>query len=146
MRNHALVALLLVRASHGALLAKIFTDHAVLQRAPASANVYGFVAPGASVDVHFNGATLSARADATGAWLVTLPPTPAGDSYTIAANTTDAAFPPQTITDVLFGEVVLCGGQSNVRRAAPRCRALRAPLTSPPRPNADGHACFLRLQ
>ena len=131
---YALVTLLLARAAHGALFAKIFTDHAVLQRAPAAANVWGFVSPGAAVDVQFAGKTLSAVADASGTWAVALPPTAAGGPYTLSANASDASVAPQTIVDVLFGEVVLCGGQSNVRlrRALSVERAVRTRSHPPP--------------
>jgi sialate O-acetylesterase len=124
-------SLLLVAAlsyARASLFAKLFTDHAVLQRAPASATVYGFVPPGTAVDVAFAGATLRAVADASGTWRVALPPTPAGGPYVISANSSDAALAPQVIVDVLFGEVLLCSGQSCVgagaavrpRRASPQ--------------------------
>ena len=119
MLRAAFVGLLLARAS-GALFAKLFTDHAVLQRAPASAAVWGFASPGAPVDVAFNGATLHAVADAGGAWRVALPPTPAGGPYALRANSSAAS---QAIADVLFGEVVLCSGQSVRAGGARRARA-----------------------
>ena len=131
---YALVTLLLARAAHGALFAKIFTDHAVLQRAPAAANVWGFVSPGAAVDVQFAGKTLSAVADASGTWAVALPPTAAGGPYTLSANASDASVAPQTIVDVLFGEVVLCSGQRCAILFAPRRHVLRRPALPRSRP------------
>jgi sialate O-acetylesterase len=126
----AVAAALLARGASGALMAKLFTNHAVLQRAPAAAVIWGLAPPGTAVDVTLDDAApLRGIADASGTWRVALPPTAAGGPHTIAGNSSDAGTPPQTITDVLFGEVLLCTGQSE---RAPR-RAAPAALC-PPRP------------
>jgi hypothetical protein len=96
----------------------------VLQQVPAQATVWGFVPDGQSVSVSFNGQTVAAT---TGEWhgnntfLAKLPPTTA--SLTTAHNIT-ATSNGQTITlaNVLFGDVWVCSGQSNmeVRRKKER--------------------------
>ena len=51
------------------------------------------------------------KADAKGNWRVSLPATPAGGSYTlnvVGSNTVE-------ITNILFGEVWVCSGQSNMQ-------------------------------
>lgn len=113
------------------LLAKVFTTHAVLQR-DVPVPVWGFMSAGTAVDLSFNGRIYSATADATGLWIVTLPATPAGGPYVISANASDGTV--QSITDVLFGEVILCGGQSNVRRAGEIKGSSSTGPTPPPTP------------
>jgi sialate O-acetylesterase len=89
-------------------------DHMVLQRAPASAVVWGFAAPGTEVVATFNGKKFTATTDAgTGVWRVRLEPTAAGGPYaiTFSASTGETA----SLSDVLFGDVYICGGQSNMQ-------------------------------
>ena len=93
-------------------LSNVLGSHMVLQRAPRQGRLWGWAAPGTAVDAAFAGATHSAVADATGLWRVELPPTNASAvGATVAFNcSTGETF---NISDVLFGDVHLCGGQSN---------------------------------
>ncbi|MCL4204792.1 MAG: hypothetical protein KJ000_20125 [Pirellulaceae bacterium] len=95
-------------------VAKIFSDHTVLQR-DRPAPVWGWAAPGQVVTVAFAGQSKRATADAQGRWRVTLDPLPAnatGRDLTVVAGGT----PQQqvTIRDVLVGEVWFTAGQSNM--------------------------------
>eukprot|EP00040_Diaphanoeca_grandis_P010748 m.55060 g.55060 ORF g.55060 m.55060 type:complete len:657 (+) comp22015_c0_seq2:53-2023(+) len=98
-----------------------FGSHMVLQRQPAKAAVYGMVAAGmagklltVSVMAVGGGAsyniTATISADKTG-WKAFLKPTSTGGNYTIivsdGVNTAN-------ISDVTFGDVWYCGGQSNM--------------------------------
>lgn len=47
----------------------------------------------------------------TGIWQVTLDPVEAGGPYNVTATAQNST---ATLTDVLFGDVWLCGGQSNM--------------------------------
>jgi len=100
-------------------------DHMVLQRAPARASIYGSATPGAAVSVALSAttgrpvpspvATVNATADTNGVFSVKLPALMGGsDAYQITATTAadDAAV---VLHDVLFGDVWLCGGQSNMQ-------------------------------
>ena len=83
----------------------------VLQRAPQQAVVWGYVPKGESVVVALDGAALPAsHADGNGTWRVRLPPTLAGGPHTIEVTASTGG--KQTLTDILFGDVFLCGGQS----------------------------------
>ena len=90
----------------------------VLQRAPASAQVWGWATPGLLVTVDVarpDGSVLtsaSARAAADGSWLVSLPPQPAASGLELRAHTPAASL---TARNVAFGEVWLCSGQSNMQ-------------------------------
>lgn len=95
----------------GALsLASIFGDHAVLQRDQPIA-VWGTGAPGSRVDIRFAGHAAVARTDAAGKWSAQLPSVAAGGPYVLTASSGSQS---AVIEDVLVGDVILCGGQSNM--------------------------------
>jgi sialate O-acetylesterase len=88
-------------------------SHMVLQRAPQRANIWGWTTAGASVSVRFNSKLYQVTAAASGLWSVLLDATPAGGPYTINVASTSGAT--ATLEDVLFGDVYVCGGQSNMQ-------------------------------
>ena len=90
-------------------------DHMVLQRAPQQAVIWGHTKPGATVTTKFDSVgTYTATAGADGVWRQKLPATAASKrAYTIAVS--GSAGESQTLSDVLFGDVYLCGGQSNMQ-------------------------------
>lgn len=87
-----------------------FGDGMVLQRETAIM-LRGTAPPEEVVAVRFLGQTYTARADANGAWAVEMEPQPAGGPFTLLA---EAAGQSVTARDVYFGDVWLCGGQSNM--------------------------------
>jgi sialate O-acetylesterase len=88
----------------------LFTDHVVLQR-DVPVPVWGTAAKGEKVNVTFQGNTLAATANAKGEWEVKLPATPAGGPFEV----TVAGRKERTVlNDVVFGDVWLCSGQSNM--------------------------------
>ncbi len=91
-------------------LARIFSDHAVLQRDQPIA-VWGTADAGRKLAVTLGGRTVNGSADAHGKWKIQLPPQPAGGPYTLTV-----ASGGQTVsrTDILVGDVYLCSGQSNM--------------------------------
>jgi sialate O-acetylesterase len=103
----------------GVALGEPFTDHAVLQR-DRPIPVFGEAAPGAVVTVTLGSSSATATADASGRWLATLPPLPAGGPYALSARA--GSNPPRTIEDVLVGDVWLCSGQSNMEMAVRNAR------------------------
>ena len=135
----AAAALAAVGAAVPCHLSNTFGDHLVLQRQPAAAMLFGFADVGTTVKTVFSGTTYTSTADATGVWRQALPPQPAtqgssGVSITFSCSSGEKF----ALADVLFGEVVVCGGQSKfVRppRALPRPRtAARTPPAHTPRP------------
>jgi sialate O-acetylesterase len=92
------------------LLARIFNDHAVLQRGRPIV-LWGKAAAGAAVTATLDGHTATGRADRAGRWQATLPAMAAGGPYTLSVTSGTAA---QQVGDVLVGDVYLCGGQSNM--------------------------------
>ena len=109
-------------------LASALSDDAVL--AAAGAVVWGWAKPGAAVAVAFSGAhtgRYSATAAASdGAWRVDLPtvvPSLAPSTVTISS----VGEPTRSLRRVLFGQLILCGGQSNMQASAARAAHPPAP-------------------
>lgn len=91
-------------------LPSVFSDHMVLQRETA-VPIWGWADPGEHVTATIGKWKNSVTAGAAGKWQVRLPKHAAGGPYTI----TIAASNTITLSDVLFGEVWLCSGQSNMQ-------------------------------
>ena len=91
-------------------LARIFSDHAVLQRDQPIA-VWGTAGAGGKVTVTLGGQAASASADAQGKWKVQLPPQPAGGPYALTVASDGRKI---SRADILLGDVYLCSGQSNM--------------------------------
>jgi sialate O-acetylesterase len=107
------VAMIGAAQAEAPLMGGLFVDHAVLQR-DRPINVYGQASAGEEVGVSLAGASASTKADAQGAWSLTLPAMPAGGPFVLTARTHSRA---QTANDVLIGDVWLCSGQSNMEWA-----------------------------
>ncbi|KAK9959120.1 hypothetical protein ABG768_011200 [Culter alburnus] len=93
-----------------------YGDHMVLQKAPAKAVVWGFGQTGAEVVVSLSEPHKGSASSAlvvNGIWRTTLNPVEAGGPYNLTAsqNTTKSSI---TLTDVLFGDIWICSGQSNM--------------------------------
>lgn len=93
------------------LLHEIFQDHAVLQR-DRPVPIWGKAASGESVTVSLDGASFRTQADSLGQWSLQLPPMAAGGPHVLVAQT--SAGRRETAQDILFGDVFLCSGQSNM--------------------------------
>lgn len=140
-------------------LSNAFGSHMVLQRGPEAAVVYGSVcgklAGAKSVSVTLDGGAPTTATIAPGAtaWSVKLPPTPA--SHTPHTLKVHGGSFEATLSDVLFGDSVLCSGQSNMcfslnqmtgataeieLAGTPKYRSIRLMTVTPthsPQPNAD---------
>jgi hypothetical protein len=105
-------------------LSNVFGDHMVLQRGPQPAMVFGFAPPGTSVTTTFQAQKYTTPTGADGLWRQSLPAQPATASpqqISFSCSTGEAF----ALNDVLFGDVVLCGGQSNSELERPRARSAR---------------------
>jgi hypothetical protein len=93
--------------------ARVFTDHAVLQRGQ-PITVWGTAAAGQALTLTLNGRSASGKADKDGTWRLQLPQLPAGGPYTLSVASNGAA---ASLQDVMVGDVYLCSGQSNMEFA-----------------------------
>jgi len=84
----------------------------VLQREPQQASIWGWSEAGDVVTVTFNNLGYRATAGKNGAWSVSLPATKAGGPYVIAVAS--SAGEKIVLDNVLFGDVYICTGQSNM--------------------------------
>ena len=96
--------------SSGLRLHRFFSEHVVLQENAADP-VWGRAAPGAQVTVDIAGQAVKTEADSNGRWKVVLQPVGAGGPYTMTVSDGKTTV---TAGDVLFGEVWLASGQSNM--------------------------------
>jgi sialate O-acetylesterase len=92
----------------------------VLQMAPLQATVWGFVGQGAAVTVTFNGQSIKAQASTwlnQSTWLAKLPATKGlitaqgAQEFNITATSNGTTI---TLANVVFGDVWVCSGQSNM--------------------------------
>jgi sialate O-acetylesterase len=90
-------------------LPHVFSYHMVLQR-EAQLPIWGWAAPGEEVTVRIGANEAKARADATGKWMVKLPPMQAGGPHEMTVSGKNTIH----IADVLVGEVWVASGQSNM--------------------------------
>ena len=100
-----------------------FGSTMVLQRAPAKSSLYGF-ADGTSVTLTLSGADARQRQVSVqhtapvvdGTWKVTLDPMHAGGSFKVDLSCADCSVSAgaTTLTDLTFGDVWYCSGQSNM--------------------------------
>ncbi len=90
-------------------LPSFLTDNMVLQR-DIPVNIWGWANPGEKITVQFNGQKVSIKADAEGKWKLQLNPTKAGGPYEIHVKGKNEII----LKNILFGDVWVCGGQSNM--------------------------------
>jgi sialate O-acetylesterase len=95
----------------------IFGDHMILQR-DIPVPVWGTADVGEVVTVQLDDAAYTATADVFGKWRVNLPPTRAGGPHTLTISGTETI----SFSDVLFGEVWICSGQSNMQMSVKQLR------------------------
>ena len=93
-------------------LARIFSDHAVLQR-ETSVPVWGWGVPGSTVSVQgsWNAKAVRTVVGLDGSWRLMLPTVAAGGPYTLTVSSGREVI---TLSDIALGEVWVCSGQSNM--------------------------------
>jgi sialate O-acetylesterase len=98
-------------------VARIFDDHAVLQRQK-PIPVWGWATADESVKLTFAGQEKNAIADKNGYWKVTFDALEAGGPYELVVKSKTQT---KTFKDVLVGEVWICSGQSNMEWTIDNC-------------------------
>lgn len=98
-------------------LPRLISDGAVLQR-DIELNLWGWAAPNEKIELSFGQKKFKIQADASGKWLLKLPPQPAGGPHTLIFSGTNQV----TVNNVLFGDVWLCSGQSNMELSMERVK------------------------
>lgn len=104
-------------------LPRLISDGMVLQR-DAETKVWGWAAPEEKVTLTFRKSKYTATAGKDGKWQITLPRQKAGGPYQM----TFAASNEVTVKDILFGDVWVCAGQSNMELTMERVQDKYADL------------------
>lgn len=90
-------------------LPRLISDGMVLQHSQ-NLKLWGWAAPGEKVNLLFYGKNYTATANTAGDWVINLPPQKAGGPHTMAFSARNKV----TVSNILFGDVWLCSGQSNM--------------------------------
>jgi len=90
-------------------LPAFFTDGMVLQR-DAEVSIWGTADRRENIQLSFQGKDYTTQADRQGNWKITLPPTPAGGPHSITISGKNII----NLRNILFGDVYLASGQSNM--------------------------------
>jgi sialate O-acetylesterase len=108
MKNAWLLGLILVCTSaFGQIkLPSLVSDGMVLQQNQVT-QIWGWASPDEKIRINTRNKSIKTQADKSGKWQAQLPAFPAGGPFDIRINDT-------TIHNVLWGEVWLCSGQSNM--------------------------------
>ena len=104
------VSVAIVHANQQIEIPVLFGDNMVLQRGKANP-VWGWFTPGGAVKVSIERDTHEAQADKDGRWEVILKSRDAGGPFTL---TIQAGEESKILSNIMFGEVWLCSGQSNM--------------------------------
>lgn len=91
-------------------LPNYFGDHMVLQR-DQPVSIWGWGTKGERIQLVFRHKRMQGKVGDDGKWQIMLPAVPAGGPYQIELHSTGQTI---IIKDVLFGDVWLCSGQSNM--------------------------------
>jgi sialate O-acetylesterase len=98
-------------------LPKLISNGMILQR-DSKIKIWGWAAPNEKVSLHFSQKDYTATADKNGRWIILLPPQPAGGPHNMIISGTNRI----EINDILFGDVWLCSGQSNMELTMDRLK------------------------
>ncbi|MFW0714662.1 sialate O-acetylesterase [Pedobacter sp. N23S346] len=90
-------------------LPKLISDGMVLQR-DKSTKLWGWASPNEHILLKFNAKSYQTNADKNGEWIIKLPPQKAGGPYEMVFSASNNI----KLKDILFGDVFLCSGQSNM--------------------------------
>src|SRR4051812_47525657 len=90
-------------------LPKLISDGMILQR-DTKTKLWGWASPNEKIIITFNGRQYHTAAGNNGKWMAQLSPMQAGGPYDISFTGTNSI----TVKNVLFGDVWVCSGQSNM--------------------------------
>ncbi|MDI1256165.1 MAG: sialate O-acetylesterase [Flavobacterium sp.] len=90
-------------------LPKLISSGMVLQRSE-PVKIWGWAMAGEHVEISFNSKTSNVNADKLGNWSITIPAQKAGGPFKMVLKASNTI----VLDDILFGDVWLCSGQSNM--------------------------------
>lgn len=90
-------------------LPRLVSDGVILQRNE-KVKIWGWASPKEKIKLQFKSKTYSTEADQQGNWIIILPAQKAGGPYQMTLKASNEII----IKDILFGDVWICSGQSNM--------------------------------
>ncbi|MGQ7944198.1 sialate O-acetylesterase [Flavobacterium sp. WC2509] len=90
-------------------LPRLISDGMILQR-DVKVNIWGWASPKEKVELDFNHKTYTAITAEDGKWMIVLPSQKAGGPYEMTLKASNTI----VLKNILFGDVWLCSGQSNM--------------------------------
>jgi sialate O-acetylesterase len=96
-------------------LPKLISDGMVLQRSE-TITLWGWASPQEKINLSFKQKTYQTTTDQNGKWAIKLPPQTAGGPYEMTFIASNKV----VLKDILFGDVWVCSGQSNMELALDR--------------------------
>jgi sialate O-acetylesterase len=114
-----LIALLSQTCFSQVRLPKLVSDGMVLQR-DIPVKIWGWASAGEKVALHFNGKSFETTTPTNGKWQITLPAQKAGGPFEMEISGTNRI----SLKNILFGDVWLCSGQSNMETTMSRVSPL----------------------
>ena len=90
-------------------LPRLISDGMILQR-DVKVNIWGWALPKEKVELDFNHKTYKALAGEDGKWMIVLPTQKAGGPYEMTLKASNTI----VLKNILFGDVWVCSGQSNM--------------------------------
>jgi sialate O-acetylesterase len=114
MRKYTIILLIVLQlfgniARCEVRLPKLVSDGMILQR-ETPVKIWGWASVGEKVTLHFNNQSFETVASAIGNWEIILPPQKAGGPFEMQFIADNQI----TLKNILFGDVWLCSGQSNM--------------------------------
>lgn len=100
-------------------LPKLISDGMVLQR-DSKVNIWGWADPSENISISIDGKTYKCTANSSGDWKLMLPAHKAGGPYSMSIKGNNQL----EIKNILFGDVWLCSGQSNMELPMYRVKPL----------------------
>jgi sialate O-acetylesterase len=96
---------------------RLISDGAILQR-DREIKLWGWASADEKVELNFQGKKFYAQANALGEWSINVPPQPAGGPHTMTFTGSNQII----LTNILFGDVWVCSGQSNMELTMERVK------------------------
>ncbi|WP_264537903.1 sialate O-acetylesterase [Flavobacterium sp. N1736] len=90
-------------------LPRLISDGMILQR-DVPVKIWGWASPKENIQLDFNRKTYKTTASEDGKWTINLPSQKAGGPYEMTFKASNSV----TLKNILFGDVWICGGQSNM--------------------------------
>ncbi|TDW52809.1 sialate O-acetylesterase [Flavobacterium sp. 270] len=105
-----LIAILITASTFSQIkLPRLISDNMILQR-DTKVNIWGWASPKEKVELDFNHKTYKTTTSEDGKWTIVLPSQKAGGPYEMTLKASNTI----VLKNILFGDVWLCSGQSNM--------------------------------